>query len=136
MSFVLVLPTVWNLDNGKQARAGHNFTCNIYQCPIFLSFSSSSWSLILDCTYKAYCTSNCRCLIPPHQHHHSQQEGKKYTFLSGLLNTETAGCYKTAQQSLLCVVVDLRLGLSHNGALCLPVVHTRANPERSLSCSH
>lgn len=60
-------------------------------------------------------TSPCRCLLSPHQRHHSQQEGRKYTVLSGLLHTETTGCYKTAQQSLLCLVVDLRLGLSHTG---------------------
>lgn len=84
-----------------------------------------------------------RCLLPLRQRHHSQQEGRKYSFLSGLLRTKTTGCYRTVQQSLLCLVADL--DLSHTGITTHthrrrsspPACrHTRANPERRLFIAH
>lgn len=138
MPFVFVRPAVWNLGNGKQARAGRNLTSSIYQRPTVLSILPP---LVRTCKNIHLCAD---VLLPTCQRLHSHQEGRrsKIVWLVELGNhwllynsptiTALFGCgFMSGSIAHMRAHMDLS-----TGALFLPVAHTRANPKRGLFLAH
>ena len=77
-----------NPGNGKQARAGPAILLVIFINVQFSHLLPPPLFGHLSLSAHPKHKSLCRCLLLPHQRHHSQQEHRKYTFLSGLLHPQ------------------------------------------------